>query len=84
MHSALQRDVRLGTHVFDWDAKGKNVATEVALGLHYLHCSRVIHRYVDTLQAEGMHACKLAVCYAWWASGVPVHFRCRPEVGTSI
>ena len=42
--TALRRELRLGTHEFDWCNKGKEVALEVAQGLHFLHSSGVIHR----------------------------------------
>ena len=44
MATALRRELRLGTHEFDWYSRGKEVALAVAQGLHFLHTSGVIHR----------------------------------------
>ena len=59
MATALRRELRLGTHEFDWCNKGKEVALEVAQGLHFLHNSGVIHRCAAVkcpLRSE-LHAC---------------------------
>ncbi|BDA50369.1 probable leucine-rich repeat receptor-like protein kinase PEPR2 [Coccomyxa sp. Obi] len=40
---ALPRIGRTGKHIFQWHQRGKRVAYEVALGLHFLHELRVVH-----------------------------------------
>lgn len=44
LRDALWRDTKNGTHEFDWENKGQQVALAVARGLHFLHTSGVIHR----------------------------------------
>ena len=41
----MWQDNKIGTHIFDWDNKGKHVALAVARGLHFLHQNDVIHRF---------------------------------------
>lgn len=48
LYSTLQREVRLGTHEFDWYHRGKEVALAVARGIHFLHTSGVTHRFAHT------------------------------------
>ena len=51
LRKALWQDGKDGTHIFDWDNKGKHVALAVARGLHFLHENDVIHRYWGCLTA---------------------------------
>lgn len=34
---ALPRKTKDGRHIFQWNNRGKRVALEIALGLHFLH-----------------------------------------------
>ncbi|BDA46092.1 probable leucine-rich repeat receptor-like serine/threonine-protein [Coccomyxa sp. Obi] len=40
---ALPRKAKDGRHIFQWNNRGKRVALEIALGLHFLHDLRVAH-----------------------------------------
>ena len=44
LFSALYRESKNGTHMFDWSNRGKEVALGVASGLQFLHTKGVIHR----------------------------------------
>lgn len=44
LRTALYHDLIEDAHEFDWDNKGKQIALDVAQGLHFLHTSGVVHR----------------------------------------
>lgn len=48
LHTAFHRCKELDTHDFDWNNKGKQIALQVAQGLHFLHTSGVVHRDVKS------------------------------------
>jgi len=50
---ALPRVTKDGRHIFQWNNRGKKVAFEIALGLHFLHDLRcpTSHRSIFTFHA---------------------------------